>query len=305
MNQQLISILPILAICALLLGSCNNNNAANNANAEPPTEEETDGYLRLSSGPLAIAVDPKIGGRIASFTYEGTEILKTSRDSNDLQWGSTVWTSPQADWGWPPNPTFDKMPYTEAAKEETRVILVSDVDRQTGLQMTKSIRLAEDQKWGHVATIRYRIYNRGTENRKVAVWENTRVPFGGYLTYPSGPAEQLQDASKIVTIADASETLRQITFNEAQPDEQKIFYDPAPPTEGRYLEHSYYHKGLKFTKSWKRPNTVAPAHARLEVYLAPQSGFAELELQGEYVDVPPSGKAELTVFWQLEKVSEQ
>jgi len=90
----------LFAGTCLLLGGCTSDQA--NANGQPPTNEQMSGYQVMTAGPLSLAVDPQMGARIASFTYEGKEILKTSRDENNWQWGSTVWTSPQSDWNWPP-----------------------------------------------------------------------------------------------------------------------------------------------------------------------------------------------------------
>lgn len=294
-----------LFLCCLLVGwftGCNNNDNTSSENDTPITEVNEESYLTISSGPLSLSVDLNVGARVASFTYNGKEVLKTSRDANNWQWGSTVWVSPQSFWNWPPIPTFDQSKYSLISDENNRLMLVSDIDTVSNLQVTKSIRLAEDESWGHVATLRYRIYNRGTEPQTIGVWENTRVPYAGYIEYPAGAVERLKTPTSPVNIATTTDGLKRIALDSQQPDEQKIFYDIPAPSEGRYVTHSYVNNGLRFKKSWPRPASVAPQQDRLEVYLAKGDGFGEIEIHGQNATIQPGEKVELTVFWQIEEL---
>lgn len=302
MTTPRLLVLSTLILAASLLTSCTNDSTAESATAAPAEVAETSDYLTISSGPLSLSVDLNVGARVASFTYQGKEVLKTTRDANNWQWGSTVWVSPQSFWNWPPIPAFEQNKFSLVTDDNNRLMLVSDIDTVSKLQVTKSIRLAEDEQWGHVATLRYRIYNRGNEPQTIGVWENTRVPFSGYVEYPTGATERLKTPESPVKIEAIDEGMSRISFTNAQPDEQKVFYNIPAPTEGRYVSHSYVNNGLRFKKSWKRPASVAPEQERLEIYLAKESGFGEIEIHGQNATIQPGEKVELTVFWQIEEV---
>lgn len=261
-----------------------------------------DHYITLKAGPLSMSLDPLLGGRIASFRHEGQEILQTKRDANNFAWGSTIWPSPQSDWNWPPPAVFDSEPYSvsQSKNDTTKVVLISGIQRETGLQVIKTIRLAIDEGRGPLATLRYRIYNRGNTPQKVAIWENTRVPWGGYVSFPSGGETRFSKDHPVQLTELPDQQLTQIGFDAQQPDEQKIFYTPLRPAGDRpRLSHTYHYQGLVFEKSWRYPGVIAPEQAPIEIYLAPSKGFAELELQGNYVTVPKGGHLEFTVFWRL------
>src|SRR5690606_17663462 len=66
--------------------------------------------LSLQSGRLSFTVLPEVGGRVQKCTFAGRELL-SDPDANPDNWGATYWTSPQADWGWPPVPEVDSAPY--------------------------------------------------------------------------------------------------------------------------------------------------------------------------------------------------
>ena len=289
-----------LLLTATLLASCNNDNSESTVDDPAEVAAEND-YLTISSGPLSLSVDLNVGARVASFTYNGKEVLKTSRDADNWQWGSTVWVSPQSSWNWPPTPTFDQNSFSSVTEEENRLMLVSDIDTVTNLQVTKSIRLAEDEQWGHVATLRYRIYNRGDQPQTIGVWENTRVPYEGYIEYPTGAAERLKDPTNKVKIEEVADGLSRIELNSSQPDKQKVFYD-IPAAEGRYVSNSYVNNGLRFKKSWKRPASVAEGQDRMEIFLSKSTDFAEIEIHGQNATIQPGEKVELTVFWQVKEV---
>ncbi|MEO0734909.1 MAG: hypothetical protein AAFZ52_18880 [Bacteroidota bacterium] len=82
----------------------------------------------LTRGDISLTVDPQLGGRITSLTYAGQEILQTTRDTLNLQWGSTAWTSPQSAWKWPPPTTFDSEPFTYDLLRENVLLLESARD---------------------------------------------------------------------------------------------------------------------------------------------------------------------------------
>ena len=94
-----------------------------------------------------------------------------------------------------------------------------------------------------------------------------------------------------------------LNLDKEQPNKQKIFCDLPKPTK-KYLFNTYENNGLLLVKSWKRPVVVAPEQSRLEIYLSPEKGFAELEVQGNYGEIKPGEFVDLIVFWQLMPDSE-
>ncbi|MBP5392100.1 MAG: hypothetical protein J6Y40_08495, partial [Bacteroidales bacterium] len=68
--------------------------------AAPGIEPLENSQYKVSIGDVAMIVDAAHGGKILSFTYQGTEIISQMERVNAF--GSTFWTSPQREWNWPP-----------------------------------------------------------------------------------------------------------------------------------------------------------------------------------------------------------
>jgi hypothetical protein len=71
---------------------------------------EAGGRYLFRWGAVAFTVDARSAGRIVSLEIDGRNLL-TGPDTNAENWGSTFWTSPQADWGWPPPAEIDGVPF--------------------------------------------------------------------------------------------------------------------------------------------------------------------------------------------------
>ncbi len=260
--------------------------------------EQGDQYLSISSGPLKLSVDPTLGGRFASFTLDGKEALRVERDANNWHWGSTLWTSPQEDWGWPPIDTFDKDAFEVVAHGQRNIKLASRVDPRTRLQMFKEARFENDP--GELPQLRmtYQVVNQGDRSCAVALWENIRVDWSGQVEFPSGGTFRFRDNSRGAVTEKVGATLR-IPFNQKQPNAQKVFYTPPSPRDG-ILWSRYRNNGLVLTTTRKMPDRVAPNQAAIEIYLAPDSRFAEVENQGSFVELDPGQDLKMFVTWKLE-----
>ena len=57
----------------------------------------------FTAGNTVFAVDAAKAGRIVTFSLAGKNILTAAKSSQDNNWGSTFWPSPQSDWNWPPS----------------------------------------------------------------------------------------------------------------------------------------------------------------------------------------------------------
>ncbi|MEO1527168.1 MAG: DUF4380 domain-containing protein [Planctomycetota bacterium] len=255
------------------------------------------GYLTIRSGNVAISVDPKVGGRIASMTLDGREILRTTRDPNHHHWGSTVWVAPQSDWKWPPSTVIDSEPYTVVESTEEKIVVRSKVDPSTGLQVTKHVEFNAKAQHRPTAKLTYVVYNRGKQPRRVGVWENTRVNWDGRTRLPAGTKIRLSKPSAAVARIEREQAIS-ILFDEKQPHAQKLFCTP-PLSDSNYTWNSFQIEDLVLTKSRRYPGKVAPDHAPLEIYLSPKDGFAELENQGTYEEILPGKSTRMVVMWRL------
>ena len=162
----------------------------------------------VSVDDVTLTVDAAHGGKILSFKLGEQEVIAQNpaanapapaegqpprrRFFNPNSYGSTFWTSPQAEWNWPPVPEYDSLPYTAEIKEGPvqfagsamhAIVLEGQVSKY-GYRIRKTI--TTDPSDGAIVVI-YSIVNESGETRKVAPWEITRVPNGGFLEFDAKP----------------------------------------------------------------------------------------------------------------------
>ncbi|TXF87631.1 hypothetical protein FUA23_18190 [Neolewinella aurantiaca] len=243
----------------------------------------------MTRGRISITVEPALGGRISSLIYNGKEILKTTRDNDNLQWGSTVWTSPQSDWNWPPPAAFDSEPYTLTELSEHRIMMEGPRDSTTSLRMRKRIVLGPDSDIG----LTYWVTNEGVSGRNVALWENTRLPYEGTFEFVADTVWTQRDSVEF----DFRDSVRIVTLDERHTAEGKLFANM--PTG----EAVYQNNGLKLTKYTvvKDLYRTPPGEAPLEIYLAPEHKFFEFELVGDYRNIGPGESNNVRLKWKLEE----
>ena len=253
------------------------------------SEPEPDPYapVTLTRGPITITVEPALGGRISSLTYEGTEVLQTTRDEANLHWGSTVWTSPQSAWGWPPPPAFDAEPYQLTELGEDRILLEGPRDSASFLRMRKRIVLGPDSDVG----LTYWVTNEGVSGVNAALWENTRLPYAGTFEFVADTIWTERDSIEF----DFRDSVRIVTLDARHTEEGKLFADLPTGTA------SYINNGVKLTKHTvvKDLYRTPPKEAPLEIYVAPSSGFFEFELVGDYRNIGPGESNNVRLKWTL------
>ncbi|MEM1357497.1 MAG: DUF4380 domain-containing protein [Bacteroidota bacterium] len=252
-------------------------------------EESAAPSITLTNESLSLTVEPAIGGRIASLKLAGQEVLNTKRDSQNVQWGSTVWTSPQSDWKWPPIAAFDAKAFTVEELRENVLLLVSERDSATLLRMRKCISLGSDNEVG----LTYWLTNEGNSTVKVAVWENTRLPYAGRIEFRADSIRFTQETNPI-TYRDSIATIH---FDDRHSGRTKVFTDLVTDSV------TYFNAGLAFTKYTTITHLVhtAPKQAPLEIYYDPEAGFMEFELQGEYKLLAPGESVSLRVKWKVKE----
>ena len=108
------------------------------------------------------------GGRLTHFSSlnrQHCEVLK----SKGIQYGSTVWPSPQADWGWPPPSALDSDDYMQNSADTDSARLSSHICQQTYWSLDKQYAISQNS-----LKLDYRITNEHPNARDVAVWEISR-----------------------------------------------------------------------------------------------------------------------------------
>ncbi len=88
--------------------------------------------FRICSGNNQIAIN-RYGGKVIYFGPEGFNFL-TGQDINEINFGSTLWPSPQKSWnedGWPPPKTLDRGYYHVEEVGDNKIRLRSHKDRKT------------------------------------------------------------------------------------------------------------------------------------------------------------------------------
>lgn len=274
MIYRSLQVLPL----AFLLFACTNIN-----NFDRP------GPVTITRGEISLTVEPAIGGRISSLVFGGVEILKTSRDRKNLQWGSTAWSSPQSDWNWPPISAFDAAPFEVMRVDEKSILLEGPKDSVTLLRMRKRFVLGPDNDIG----LTYWLTNEGVSSVNVALWENTRLPYVGRFEFRADSIRGSLDTLP----AFFQDSLYTIYADERHAQPQKVFADMPATTA------MYYNNGIILTKH-NLANAfyrVAPGQGPLEIYLDPPAGFVEFELQGDYRLIGPGESNNLRAKWTVKR----
>ena len=279
------SLLVLLIFFGLL--ACGGNEAGTGEDAAtvvPP------GPITLRGGKVSLTVDPNYGARITSLKYDGREILRTERDEEGFTFGSTVWTSPQSDWKWPPPAPIDSEPYSVTKLRENVYIFRSAFDSLSELRMEKRVQVTDAGDVG----LRYRVMNESGAPVGVAAWEVTRLPYAGRIEFSVSDTIWSDVDFLPVRITDG---VGVITFDDEYEDRVKVF------ATLRDTAVRYYNDSLVFTKQTMITggNQVAEGQAPLEVYFDPKRGFVEFELQGGYYALEPGQEAEMRVKWTVHR----
>jgi hypothetical protein len=224
----------------------------------------------LALGSTRLEVDAHLGGRIIEFSVNGHNALLGLRDLGDwTNGGSTFWTSPQAMWGWPPDPILDRGRY-EASFDHESLTLKSQPFTLAGARLTVSKRFRPDVAQEAV-DIEYTVTNHGTP-LTLAAWEISRVAATG-LTFFAGEHERaLNGLPKPLTSSDASGIVW--LDHHAQDIEAKL---GASATRGFI---AYATPSILFVKTFASIGSgrVPAGEAEIELYVKPHA-YVEIEQQ--------------------------
>lgn len=260
----------------------------------PPTKDNGHYLFRIANHQLA--VDPAIGGRITSLTFDGRNFL-TGPDVNDFNWGSTFWPSPQSVWKWPPSAELDNKPYAVTAADST-LKMVSQQDPKTGMVVTKEIAAIGDPGY---YILRYTLTNRSPMPQGVAPWEVTRVHTGGLTFFPKGDGGMRGGLLPLTTVADG------IAWFTYEADRLPIQGDRQLYTDGAegWMAHLDGRTVLikKFPDVPLKKN--APKEGEIELFaseIKSEKGYVEIEHQGPYEMLAPGDSLTWEVHWYLREL---
>ena len=266
----------------------------------------------LSVQDLSMTVDADHGGKILSFKLGEQEVLAQNpaaapqpaqpgegqprrRFFNPNSYGSTFWTSPQAEWNWPPVPEYDNLPYTAEIKDGP--VKVADVIlpalflegqvSKYGYRVCKAFTVDPSDL---AFVITYSIVNESGETRKIAPWQISRVPNGGFLEFDAKPEGVTPADLMKVTFAEGLATLEVDVADQ----NRKINVDGKG-----WL--NFRDKGLVLTQRFPdiAQDAAAPGEAEIQVYIDARKSFVEIEAQGPYTELKPGEKLDWTVRWYL------
>lgn len=245
-------------------------------------------------GDTVFAVDAATGARIVTFSMGGRNLLTAAKDASDINWGSTLWPSPQSDWSWPPPTEIDSGVYSASLAGAT-LTLTGATASSLGLSVTKSFTV--DSVAG-VISIEYRIINRGTHNRSVAPWEITRVAAGGLTFFPVGEGAPRKDSKPLLPLEISRETAWLAYDPSVITGEAKAYADGS---EG-WIAHATH--GLLFVKAFgdTAPTQAAPGETEIELYADPTHSYIELENQGALTSLAAGASLTWTVRWFLREL---
>jgi Domain of unknown function (DUF4380) len=262
------------------------------APASGVTLVEKNGRFVFSSGNLAMEIDPRVGGRVVSFSLEGQNFL-TGTDADPQNYGSTFWTSPQSDWGWPPPPEIDSSPYKSAVSGKS-LVLSGATSPKLNVSVTKTFSFDEATS---SVTIAYAIANHGSSPLSLAPWEITRVHTGGVTFFPTGSATYDYGNKSLVTTQAAAMTWFKYDAATIAVD-SKLFADGS----GGFL--AQVDRDTVFVKKFSdvAADQHAPREAEIEIYANRAHTYVEIENQGSYGPLMPGTSTSWTVRWTLRKL---
>ena len=238
-------------------------------------------------------VDAHVGGRITEFSVNGQNALLGLSDLGDwTNGGSTFWTSPQAAWGWPPDPTLDRGPYQAGLLGET-LTLDSRPFTLAGSQLTVSKRFRPDVA-REAVDVEYTVTNHGAP-LVLAAWEISRVAAKG-LTFFAGHHERaLNGLPKPLASTDTSGIVW--LHHQAQDVEAKL---GAEATRGFI---AYATPSILFVKTFASIGSGrAPAgEAEIEFYVKPHA-YVEIEQQSASRELDTGEQLTYALKWFVRSI---
>lgn len=245
----------------------------------------------LQLGDLSFSVSA-MGGRVVSFKRDGREVL-TDSTVHPVYFGSTLWLSPQSE-NWPPHPNVDKLPYVVCAGTDKLVLSSQTEGSDIRIDKTFSVSMVDT-----AILVDYVITNLSSDTLSLAPWDVTRVR-GGLGFFPLGDRDDVVDRGDISSAYQTDNVMWCPFVQKSNMNAQKLFRT----AQGGWLAH--YRDGLLFVKCFPdiKPEDTPPGQGEVEIFIAANGAYVELENHGCYSRIAPYGAIKYRQKWFLISVSE-
>jgi len=260
-------------------------------------------FCVLEFAGIFFQINWKVGGRITSAKIGQNELLTDLR-VDPLNYGSTFWTSPQADWHWPPVAEIDSAAYS-VSSDAASCTLASPVVTSSsgvvrGISLTK--RFSADVA-RQAIVVDYSMKNSAGAAKRLAPWEITRVAPGG-LTFFASDSAPTQAGSRPLLPTTHAAGAHWFKHDATTPPDSKLNSDGKG-----WIAHVTPQNAL-LIKTFPdiAPSQAAAGEAEIEIYAksnaAAAHSYVEVENQGAYAEIPAGGSLDWTVRWYLRSVPE-
>jgi hypothetical protein len=243
----------------------------------------------LALGDVTMEVAPNEGGRIVSLRSGGKELL-SAKSVNATNYGATFWTSPQADWSWPPIAAIDSAPFAFAQGQPDECVLqgmmVADSAHPNvdGIEISK--RFSADAAKQELL-VQYTIANHGSAARKLAPWEIARVAPSGLTFFASDSAPAGDEQPPTMT----AQGCVWIDHSASIAVDSKLFAD------GKGWVAHVSSDDVLILRAFDDVASGSAASGEAEVEAYTGSGYDEIECQGSYEEIAAGGSRSWTVRW--------
>jgi hypothetical protein len=258
--------------------------------AAPEADGAERTFFVLTMDDVRLEVDAARGGRVTALRL-GERNLLSGAEVDAINYGSTLWTSPQSAWGWPPVFEIDVAPYAGELDGEA-IVLRGPPSTLLGVSVEKRV---EADRARRAFVLSYRLVSHAPGLVRLAPWEVTRVQPNGLTFFASG----------VGTYAPSDLPAREVdgvtwVHHDAAviAGHQKLYADAG---EG-WIAHADGDALLVKTFDLVPRAAHAPGEAQIEIYASSLHRYVEVEQQGACEALAPGGALDWRVEWRVRRL---
>lgn len=278
-------------LCLLLLTwACTSEE--NTSGTSPQWKKTAGGIYSLEMADVLMEVDPAAGGRIKTMAIDGFNLL-TGPEIDTINYGSTLWLSPQRLWYWPPPATLDREVY-QVLQSYDSLYLQSGVDSTFAVSFKKSIiPQAEDTSF----LVTYSIQNHSDSLQRYALWEVTRMLKDSRVHF------RLEEDSTLRSIREPFWNRKALDIEVTISSQDTLNNKMYANGEGWLI---YLKDSLALIKTFPdlSYSELPPTHNEVEVYIA-KTPYQEVEQHSPFVSLSPGEVYQWQVCWYPRKIRKE